>query len=33
MEAASRLFEEHQTAGRVVLRYDTEVFFGPLSGA
>ncbi len=33
MEAASRLFEEHQIAGRVVLKYDTQVFFGPLSGA
>ncbi len=33
MEAAERLFEEHQTAGRVVLKYDTQVFFGPLSGA
>ncbi len=33
MEAASRLFEEHQIAGQVVLKYDTQVFFGPLSGA
>ncbi len=32
MEAAGRLFEEHQAAGRVVLTYDTQVFFGPLSG-
>jgi len=32
MEAAGRLFEEHQAAGRVVLKYDTQVFFGPLSG-
>ena len=33
MEAASRLFEEHQTAGQVVPKYDTQVFFGPLSDA
>jgi protein-tyrosine phosphatase len=31
MEAASRLFEEHQTDGSVVLEYDTQVLFGPLS--
>ena len=30
MEAASRLFQEHQTAGQVVLKYDTQVFLGPL---
>jgi hypothetical protein len=29
MEAASRLFEEHQTDGSAVLEYDTQVFFGP----
>ena len=33
MEAARRLFEEHQTDGAVVLEYDTQVFFGPLSAA
>ena len=33
MVAAECLFEEHQAAGRVVLEYDTQVFFGPLSGA
>ncbi len=33
MDAASRLFEEHQADGTVVLAYDTQVFFGPLSGA
>ena len=32
-EAAECRFEEHQAAGRVVLQYDTQVFFGPLSGA
>ncbi len=31
MDAASRLFEEHQADGTVVLAYDTQVFFGPLS--
>ncbi len=31
MEGARRLFEEHQTDGTVVLAYDTQVFFGPLS--
>ncbi len=31
MEAAGRLFEEYQTDGAVVLKYDTQVFFGPLS--
>jgi SAM-dependent methyltransferase len=33
MEAAWRLFEEHQTDGLVALEYDTQVFFGPLSEA
>ena len=33
IEAARRLFEEHQTGGSVVLEYDTQVFFGPLSDA
>jgi SAM-dependent methyltransferase len=33
MEAAWRLFNEHQTDGSVVLEYDTEVFLGPLSDA
>ena len=31
MEAARRLFKEHQADGTVVLEYDTKVFFGPLS--
>ena len=31
MEAARRLFEEHQVDGTVVLEYDTQVFFGPLA--
>ena len=33
MEAAGRLFKEHQAAGSVVLKYDIQVFFGLLSGA
>jgi len=33
MKAGRRLFEEHQTDGSVVLKYDTQVFFGPLSAA
>jgi SAM-dependent methyltransferase len=33
MEAARRLFEEHQTDRTVVLEYDTQIFVGPLSGA
>lgn len=31
MEGARRLFREHEADGRVVLEYDTQVFFGPLS--
>lgn len=31
MEAAIRLFEDHQANGTVVLEYDTQIFFGPLS--
>lgn len=31
MEAARRLFEEHQVDGTVVLEYDTQVFFGLLA--
>jgi hypothetical protein len=33
MEAARRLFEEHQADGSVVLEYDTQGFFSLLSGA
>ena len=31
MEAGKRFFEGHQTDGSVVLEYDTQVFFDPLS--
>jgi hypothetical protein len=31
MAYARGLFEEHQTGGSVVLKYDTQVSFGPLS--